>query len=132
MTAVEEQATKTVTKSIKFSYNWNNKLNCNFFTTIRKVNPLHKVGEIYDIYVNETSFFKAKIIHMYSTHVSGLTECQCLHDTGYPKAETRAMLAKMHHIDISAIDEFEINLIYLQRLHWLKNLPVITELKKQS
>lgn len=115
--------------SIKFSYNWNNKLNCNFFTTIRKVNPMHKIGEVYQIMINETPVFTAKIIHLSRCHVENLSESQCLQDTGYAKAETRAMLAKMHHIDITCIDDFEINLIYLMREHPIKNMEVIKSIK---
>lgn len=42
----------TTTRSIKFSYNWNQKLNCKAFTTIRIHNDgKYVVGEIYNVYL---------------------------------------------------------------------------------
>lgn len=116
-------------KNLKFSYNWNNKLNCNFFTTIRRENSIFKVNEIFQISVLDAPVFTAIIIHVFNCTVNSLTECQCLHDTGYSKAETRAILAKMHHIDISEIDAFMVSLIYLTRVHPIRNTLVIPELR---
>lgn len=116
--------------SLKFSYNWNNKLNCNFFTTIRKDNPLFQSNEVFNIIVNDNTVFTAKILHVFHCTVASLTECQCLHDTGYSKAETRAILSKMHHIDMTEIDNFMIALIYLARVHPIRNTIVTPELRK--
>lgn len=48
---------------ITFTKNWNNKLNCNYFTTIRKDTGYHTqfVGKQYDVILKEKPFCKAKL-----------------------------------------------------------------------
>lgn len=129
MTAETDTKTDTITKVIKFSYNWNNKLNCNFFTTIRKLNKYYQLGEIYKVFCNEIFCFDAKIIHISRIYMRDLTEKICLHDTGYPMKETKIMLKKMHHLEDYQVEDFEIIVIYFLRCNAIKNLPVITEFK---
>lgn len=40
------------TSTIKFSKNWNNKLACPFYTTIRRDSEKYKVGTIYRVEIN--------------------------------------------------------------------------------
>lgn len=51
---------------IKFSKDWNKKLQCRFFTTIRNANYSNyyvlRVGEKFDVYLNKKYIFKA-ILH---------------------------------------------------------------------
>lgn len=47
-------------KAIKFSNNWNNKLNSNIFTTIRR-SP-KKRGETVEIYLKDKHLFNAKVL----------------------------------------------------------------------
>jgi hypothetical protein len=48
---------------IQFSKNWNNKLNCNFFTTIRKPETFNyysaRVNELFQVLLNNTFFCSA-------------------------------------------------------------------------
>jgi hypothetical protein len=132
MTVEQQIIEDTKTKIIKFSYNWNNKLNCNFFTTIRKRNNYYVAGDIYKVFCNEKFCFEAKIIHISTLQIADLTEKISLHDTGYPLSETKIMLQRMHHLEHNFIDEFEISIIYFLRVNPIKNMPVIPELKKQS
>ena len=48
---------------ITFSKNWNNKLNCEYFTTIRKDTGYHSrfLGKEYDIILNGKPFCKATL-----------------------------------------------------------------------
>jgi hypothetical protein len=53
---------------IKFTHNWNNKLGCDFFTTIRRWTPskwkyyMTAEGKIFDIVLNKVKFGQAKLV----------------------------------------------------------------------
>jgi len=82
--------------TIKFSYNWNNKLNCNCFTTIRIANNKYKVGETYDIYLKDKLLFKAQIIEIKPFRLDQINEFIARLDTGYSKQETTEIIKRMY------------------------------------
>lgn len=89
-------------KQIKFSQNWNNKLDCNYFTTIRLLSKKYQVGETYEIVENEKVKCKAIAIDVRSLKVDSLNDFICYLDTGYNKEETIAMFQKMYaKVDLS-------------------------------
>lgn len=50
-------------RHLKFSFNWNNKLDCNYYTTIRLSNSLKWViGETYEVYLSGRHIHNATII----------------------------------------------------------------------
>lgn len=50
---LEEIESEEVEKHIRFSYNWNNKLNCKAFTTIRLHSPeRYFLGAKFNVYLN--------------------------------------------------------------------------------
>lgn len=82
---------------IRFSYNWNNKLQCKAFTTLRLHNPKkYKVGSIYPIYLEKTLLKWAKIKAIKQLKIFQLNDFMAHIDTGYNKEETIKILQKMY------------------------------------
>lgn len=82
---------------IKFSQNWNKKLNCQAFTTIRRPSAFWVVGREYRIYLNGVHVKDAKLIEIIHGDPRTLTETMARLDTGYDKRETLDILAKMYN-----------------------------------
>jgi len=84
-------------KDIKFSYNWNNKLNCFVFTTIRLENESkYKIEETYNIYLKENLIKTAQIIDIKTIYLHQINSYIALLDTGYSVAETKELFKKMY------------------------------------
>lgn len=83
---------------LNFKTNWNNKLNCKVFSTIRPQIPEknYKLDKKYEIYLNKEFKGIAKIILLENYHISFLTDIECLLDTGYKKDETLKIIEKMY------------------------------------
>ena len=69
-------------EEINFSYNWNNKLNCNAFTTFRMLNQKYRIGRIYKINLNRKFLFEAQIMDMRQILLEEITEIAAMIDTG--------------------------------------------------
>lgn len=71
---------------IKFSQNLNNKLNCNFFTTIRRPELFTfydiRKGEVFDVFLNNTFLFKAFLLDVIFTSLDRITPELLVLDTG--------------------------------------------------
>lgn len=87
-------------KTIKFTYNWNNKLDCRAFTTLRKANERYwKIGETYKVYIKDgkscrfigSAMLKAKR----SFHLNKINNFVSYLDTGYSVAKTIDIIQKM-------------------------------------
>ncbi len=89
-------------EAITFSYNWNKKLSCNCFTSLRLYNPVRFFpGAIFEIILQEGKtepkrICNAKIMFCHKIKISDLSETQCYLDTGYGKSETTAILKRMY------------------------------------
>lgn len=82
-------------KSITFSYNWNKKLDCDSFTTIRLSN-YYSVDEIILIKCKNNVTDTGKIIQKIATRIDKLTELVCRLDTGYSRDITINLIKKMY------------------------------------
>jgi len=60
------------TKRLVFSKNWNNKLLCFVFTTIRPNSNKYKEGDIIDVRINERFFCYAKVLGIQVKTISEL------------------------------------------------------------
>ncbi|HPA71674.1 MAG TPA: hypothetical protein PKY31_05375 [Spirochaetota bacterium] len=98
---------------ITFSYNWNNKLDCKAFTTIRLHNPYkYRVGSIYRVgEVNHD--FTVKIIDIKVIPFGKINEYMARIDTGYSLEECKNIMRKMY-ADIE--DSTKIDFILLCRV----------------
>lgn len=82
---------------IRFSFNWNNKLDNKAFTTIRLHNPAKYVpGNIYEIELNETLKGTAVLKDLRTFGIDKLNDFVCYLDTGYSREETINMLQRMY------------------------------------
>lgn len=82
---------------IEFSFNWNNKLNCNVFTSIRLLNwNKYRTGRLYDIYLKKEFIKSAYLVEIRTFKLSSLDDFICLLDTGYVKKTTIDIIRKMY------------------------------------
>ena len=85
-------------KKINFSYNWNNKLDCNSYTTIRLANKTkYKRGEVYQINLKDKKHHEAKILGITSVQsIYHISEFIARIDTGYSAREAIGIIEKMY------------------------------------
>jgi hypothetical protein len=80
-------------KTIKFQHNWNRKLDCDVFTTIRRHTEekenyyTHSIGEEFDVSVNGITYCYAKLVHLYCDHLSSTPNALLMVDTGKSNPE---------------------------------------------
>lgn len=84
-------------EKLKFSYNWNNKLYCEAFTTIRIAQPNRFViGQQFEIILNKNSLKRATVVGYKEFFIGQLNEYMSYLDTGYSVDETVAIIVKMY------------------------------------
>jgi hypothetical protein len=82
---------------IPFSQNWNNKLNCSAFTTIRLYNASkHQAGTPVLIVLKGATIAEGKIIAVKPFILASLNEYMAYLDTGYSRAETDKLIRTMY------------------------------------
>jgi hypothetical protein len=90
ITKVEE----SMLKSIGFTTNWNNKLDCDLFTTIR-ANGNYNVGERVLIKLKGQAQFTVEVILKKDLNIDKIPDYVAYLDTGYDAVETKKTLLKM-------------------------------------
>lgn len=109
-----------IPKEISFCSNWNNKLNCDAFTSIRLRNDKkYHVGEDYVIIKGKEPIYMAKLIQVIHFHLSNLTPAMAYLDTGYSPKETQQIIEKMYKN--KNINVYEIEFSWLLFYH--KSVP---------
>lgn len=114
-------------KTIKFSYNWNNKLCNTVYTTIRKRNPYFEHSEHFDVYLSQKDqnnpsekvlklHHTAQLIHKKTVQGKDIRETEMWLDTGYSAAETVQIICRIHKISVTDFYESEWNVLYFKRL----------------
>jgi hypothetical protein len=104
-----------------FSTNWNNKLECNFYTTIRIYNPRkHFVNNQFDIYLQRKYRGKAVVIGVVKTYLHKLNDYVCYLDTGYNKLETIELMKKIYKTKNIDFSKKQITILILQKIDPLK------------
>jgi len=88
-------------ETIKFTFNWNKKLETDNFTTIRLENPRkYKLGEVYSIVLVKKGISKSlgegKIIEICLIKLHQLKKINCYQDTGYGLEATQDIIRKMY------------------------------------
>jgi hypothetical protein len=82
---------------IGFSYNWNNKLSCRAFTTIRLHNPSKYIlNERYYIRLKSNEIGTGQIVAINDFLLKNLTTTVAYIDTGYCKEECTKIINKMY------------------------------------
>lgn len=86
-----------IAADISFSYNWNKKLYCRFFTTIRLANyKKYHVGNVYRIMHKENYAFDGMIVKIEYYKLHEIPEAVCMLDTGLTKPETIELIQKKY------------------------------------
>lgn len=86
-----------IKSTINFSYNWNHKLSCKAFTTLRLSNrKKYIVGEMYRIVLKEKLLKYCQIVEIRNIKYSSLNEFVAYIDTGYSLKEVKEILCKMY------------------------------------
>ena len=81
---------------IDFSYNWNKKLDCNAFTTLR-LSPRFQVGEEVEVFLNSARRAgRYRIAGKKELKLDTLNDYHAYVDTGYNAEECKNILRKMY------------------------------------
>lgn len=84
-------------EKLEFSTNWNNKLDCKCFTTIRIYNQSkHFRGNQFEVFLQKKFRNKVLVLGTILTTLEQLSDYVCYLDTGYSKVETLAIFKKMY------------------------------------
>lgn len=84
-----------IDQTLEFSYNWNEKLNCKYYTTLRLSNN-YKIGKTYLVYLKGKPHSKGKIISRRQFHIHAINEFVAYLDTGYNATKCKDILKKMY------------------------------------
>lgn len=82
-------------RKLSFSTNWNNKLDCKAFTTLRLYDGF-KVGEILDIDFRNEHIKQVEVIGKKPVYINQINDYIAYLDTGYSREECIGILKKMH------------------------------------
>lgn len=83
--------------TIEFSHNWNNKLNCTAFTSLRLYNPVkYALGVEYTVLLRGVVKGKAKLIGAKSFYIDKINDYIARLDTGYDTDECKKLLRDMY------------------------------------
>lgn len=82
---------------INFSKNWNQKLLCDVFTTIRGVNDKYSVNDVFDIRISEKHFCYAKVLKTETKTLNEIISSGVhLTDTGMNDNDFFELMSKMY------------------------------------
>ena len=104
-------------KKINFSTNWNGKLGCSVYTTIRLQNiSKYKTGDLYDVRLNGKPHHKAKILGIKTLpSIYHLSSFVCYLDTGYSAEETIGIFEKMYKAKVRNLQVQPFSIILLKK-----------------
>ena len=80
---------------LDFSTNWNNKLDCNYYTTLR-LSGRFEVGKTYEVWHKGQFLHHARIMGKKKLSLDTITEWIAYLDTGYPREECCNILRRMY------------------------------------
>ena len=83
---------------LSFSTNWNHKLDCDAYTTIRIFNPhKHYPGKRFKVALNGVEMHMAEVIEVKQILLSQVNEFIARLDTGYSADECKTILKSMYN-----------------------------------
>ena len=82
-------------KQINFFYNWNNKLDCNAFPTLR-LSQSYSIGEIYEVLLKKKIICTAQIVDIKEFYLHEINNYIAYLDSGYSPDECRKVLKTMY------------------------------------
>ncbi|MBB2950896.1 MULTISPECIES: hypothetical protein [Sphingobacterium] len=81
---------------INFSKNWNNKLDCEAFTTLRMPNERYKTGQVFEITLNEESKGCATLVAITYINLEDITEYIARLDTGCSAEDCKNLIRDIY------------------------------------
>lgn len=113
-----------MSKALEFSSNWNGKLQCQIFHTLRRTSRF-EVGDKAEISLNGKLLGVALCVSKERyANASSIPETICYLDTGYSKQETTTILGRMYKTD-----DPDIMPIYGYLFEWIQTTAEKTNLK---
>lgn len=82
-------------KKIEFSCNWNNKLDCNVFSTLRLTDRF-EINDIIEIHLKKHLYSTGQILKKKGLLLKQITDYVAYLDTGYNAIECKNILMKMY------------------------------------
>jgi hypothetical protein len=86
-----------ITRTIKFNQNWNEKLNCRAFTTIRAPAEGHQVGNNYRVLLKGQKLGVAEVKSIRQFRLHELTDGCALLDTGYLADQAISLVRQLNY-----------------------------------
>lgn len=84
-------------KTLNFNHNWNGKLNCDYFTTIRLYNEdKYKVGERFECYLKGQFKGVVEVVSVKVIYLHQINNWIAWLDTGYDVHTTQNILREMY------------------------------------
>ena len=107
-------------ETIKFQCNWNKKLGCDYFTTLRLNNPgKYAAGNRHKVMLHEKGVWRdygiAEVVSVRVLRMHQLNEYICGLDTGYPVDETRNILYRMYKDKVKDINLADFALVLYRK-----------------
>lgn len=105
---------------LNFSTNWNGKLMCEYFTSIRLHNPRKfAVGNKFDVYLKGAYMGVHEVVGHKRLTVETISEWIALLDTGYPLVECQNIIRTMYKKIDNFTDQSSLSYILLHRIEKL-------------
>ncbi|MCA0381690.1 MAG: hypothetical protein LCH58_05985 [Bacteroidetes bacterium] len=81
---------------LNFSYNWNNKLQCKAYTTIRLYGRKYQQGKRFQVQLKGENLHVAEVVEIKPFYLQQLNEFMAYVDTGYSSTEARDIVIRMY------------------------------------
>lgn len=106
-----------IKSSITFGSNWNNKLDCQAFTTFRLHNPKkHLINSVVDIYLKEVLLYSAKIVDVKTMKLEQVNDFIAHLDTGYSAEDFKKLVRTMYKNIVKDFETQKFDLLLIKRL----------------
>ncbi len=103
--------------TIRFSTNWNGKLNNKSFTTLRVHDPLrYKAGTIFSVEVDGKLFVNAKVITVKTMTLSKVSEFEARLDSGYSRKEFINLIKRLYRNRAFLYNSQKFDLVLFERM----------------
>ena len=103
-------------KYIRYSQNWNNKLDNWVYTSIRKHNDYFEHSQIYDALLQDKFYHTAQLLHKGVYKGIDIPEVRWWTDTGMSEAESIKIICSMHKVTIQEYYSNLWDVLYFKRL----------------
>lgn len=104
-------------EQLKFSHNWNGKLLCDCFTTIRPHNPKrYAVGITLDVFLKQTFLGVYEVIDHKNLSVNTISDWIARLDTGYSKAACQDVIRTMYKNMDRFTDDSKLSYVLLRKI----------------